>query len=48
VAVVSIPLTRIIIGLGTWVLGMLLLGVWAVYRIARGWMRLNAHQPAPV
>ena len=23
------------------------LGVWAIYRIGRGWMRLNAHQPMP-
>jgi uncharacterized membrane protein len=21
------------------------LGAWAIYRIARGWLRLNAHQP---
>ena len=47
VAVVSIPLTLIIIGFGTWVVGMLLLGVWAIYRIARGWLRLNAHQAMP-
>ena len=48
VALVSIPLTLVIIGFGTWVLGMFLLGVWAVYRIARGWLRLNARQPMPV
>ncbi len=47
VAVVSIPLTLIVIGFGTWVLGMLLLGVWAIYRIVRGWLRLNAHQAMP-
>ena len=39
VALVSIPLTFIVIGIGTWVLGLLLLGVWAIYRVARGWMR---------
>ncbi|WP_088279326.1 hypothetical protein [Ideonella sp. A 288] len=48
VAVVSIPLTLVIIGFGTWVLGMGLLGVWAIYRIARGWLRLNAHEAMPV
>jgi uncharacterized membrane protein len=48
VAVVSIPLTMIIIGIGTWVLGMAVLGFWAIYRIARGWMRLNARQPMAV
>lgn len=47
VALISIPLTLVIIGFGTWVLGMLVLAVWAIYRIARGWLRLNAHQPMP-
>jgi uncharacterized membrane protein len=48
VAVVSIPLTLVIIGFGTWVVGMAILGVWAIYRIGRGWLRLNAHQSMPV
>jgi uncharacterized membrane protein len=47
VAIVSIPLTLVIVGFGTWVLGMFVLGAWAIYRIARGWLRLNAHQPMP-
>ena len=47
VAVVSLPLMLVVIGLGTWALGMGLLGVWAIYRIARGWLRLNAHQAMP-
>ena len=34
-------------GFDNWGLGMLPLGVWAVYRIARGWLRLNAHQAMP-
>jgi len=48
VAVVSAPLTVVIIGFGTWVLGMAVLGLWAIYRIARGWMRLNDHLPMPM
>jgi uncharacterized membrane protein len=47
VAVVSIPLTLVIVGFGTWILGLFVLGAWAIYRIARGWLRLNAHQPMP-
>ncbi len=47
VGVVSLPLTIVLIGIGTWVLGMFILGVWAIYRIARGWLRLNARQPMP-
>ena len=48
VALVSIPLTVVLVGIGTWIAGMALLGVWAIYRIARGWLRLNAHQPMPM
>jgi uncharacterized membrane protein len=48
VAVVSIPLALVVIGFGTWILGIFILGVWAVYRVGRGWLRLNAHRPMPV
>ncbi len=48
VAVVSIPLTLIIVGIATWVAGLFVLGVWAIYRIARGWMALNDHRPMPM
>jgi len=48
VALVSIPLAVILVGIGTWIAGMFLLGVWAIYRIARGWLRLNDHQPMPL
>jgi uncharacterized membrane protein len=44
VGLVSLPFTLIIIGFGMFALGMALLGFWAIYRIARGWLRLNAHQ----
>ena len=47
VAVVSLPLAFILVGIGTWVAGMLVLGVWAIYRIARGWLRLKDHQSMP-
>lgn len=48
VALVSIPLTLIVIGIATWAAGMFLLGLWAIYRIARGWLRLKDHQPMPM
>jgi uncharacterized membrane protein len=47
VGLVSAPLTLVIVGFGTWVLGMAILGVWAIYRVARGWLRLNNGQPMP-
>ena len=48
VGLVSFPLAFIVVGIGTWFVGMALLGVWAIYRIARGWLRLNSHQAMPV
>ncbi|MCW5637170.1 MAG: hypothetical protein KIT17_27830 [Rubrivivax sp.] len=47
VGIVSLPLTLVLVGFGTWVLGLIVLGLWAIYRVARGWLRLNAHQPMP-
>ena len=48
VALVSGPLMLVVVGFGTWFLGMGLLGIWAVYRVARGWWRLQGHQSMPI
>jgi uncharacterized membrane protein len=48
VMVVSIPLAIVIIGFGTWIVGMAVLGLWAIYRVVRGWLRLNAQQAMPL
>ena len=48
VAIVSGPLMLVAIGFGTWAIGMALLGLWAIYRVARGWLRLQAHAPMPI
>ena len=48
VAAVSLPLTVILVGIGTWVAGLFLLGVWAIYRVTRGWLRLKDHLPMPM
>ena len=48
VGLVSLPLSVVLVGIGTWIAGMFALGVWAIYRIARGWLRLNAGQGMPV
>ena len=47
VFLISLPLTLVVIGFGTMAVGFFLLGVWAVYRIARGWLRLNSRQAMP-
>jgi uncharacterized membrane protein len=45
---ISMVLTLVLIGLLTWPLLMLLLGLWAIYRIARGWLALRDGRPMPV
>jgi uncharacterized membrane protein len=47
VFLISLPLTLVVIGFGTMALGFFALGVWAIYRVARGWLRLNSRQPMP-
>ncbi|MCE2647048.1 MAG: hypothetical protein LW835_17995 [Burkholderiaceae bacterium] len=44
----SVPLALVLIGFGTWFLGMFVLGIWAIYRIARGWLALKDGKPLPV
>jgi uncharacterized membrane protein len=41
VAIISAPLTLLLIGFVTWPVGLFLLGIWAVVRITRGWLRLR-------
>ena len=41
----SLPLMLIIVGFYTLALGWLLLGIWVIYRIIRGWLALRDHQP---
>jgi uncharacterized membrane protein len=40
IAAVSAILLLVVIGLFTWPMGFFVLGVWAIYRIARGWLAL--------
>jgi uncharacterized membrane protein len=48
VAVLSAVLLVVVVGAATWVLGLLALSVWAIYRIARGWLLLKDGRPAPL
>ena len=34
-------LAIVIIGFAVWAVGFFILGIWAIYRIAKGWLRLN-------
>ncbi len=40
IAVLGFTLAIVLIGLAIWVVGFFVLGIWAIYRIARGWMAL--------
>lgn len=48
VGLVSLPLTLVLVGFATWIVGLFALGLWAIYRIARGWLALNEHRPMPL
>jgi uncharacterized membrane protein len=46
ISVVSFPLVFLFgLGLITWWVGGVLLGLWISYRVARGWLRLRDAQP---
>jgi uncharacterized membrane protein len=40
-------LAIVLVGFAIWVIGFVVLGIWAIYRIARGWMALNARRVVP-
>jgi uncharacterized membrane protein len=43
--VFSAPLMLIFVGFFTYALAILVIGVWIIYRVARGWLRLKDGQP---
>lgn len=34
-------LAIVLVGFAIWVIGLFILGIWAIYRIAKGWLRLQ-------
>ena len=47
-AAISLVLAPILIGFLTWPVLMFALGVWAIYRVARGWLALREGKSMPV
>jgi uncharacterized membrane protein len=45
VSAVSLVLMVILVGFLTWPLGFVLVGLWVVYRVARGWLALRDSRP---
>ncbi|MET0165809.1 MAG: hypothetical protein ABW318_12515, partial [Vicinamibacterales bacterium] len=48
IGLVGFVLSIVIVGIAIWIIGFFLLGIWAIYRIARGWLRLKDRQPMPI
>jgi uncharacterized membrane protein len=48
VAVIFGPLSLILIGLPFLLLGLFAIGIWAAYRIARGWLALKEGRSLPI
>jgi uncharacterized membrane protein len=44
VAISGAVLAIVLIGFAIWVIGFFALGIWAIYRIASGWLRLRDHR----
>jgi uncharacterized membrane protein len=44
IGVLALLLAIILVGIAIWVIGIFLLGIWAVYRIVSGWLRLQNRQ----
>lgn len=45
VGTLSLLLAPVLIGFALWPIGMIALGVWAIYRVVRGWMNLKDGRP---
>ena len=42
---ISLPLMLVLIGFATLPLGLALIGLWLIYRVARGWLALRDRRP---
>jgi uncharacterized membrane protein len=43
--VISVPLMLLVVGFVTLPLALAIVGIWVLYRVVRGWMRLSSRQP---
>ncbi len=47
IGVLGLTLAIVLIGFAIWIIGFFVLGIWAIYRIARGWLALMDRRPMP-
>jgi uncharacterized membrane protein len=45
VFLLGLVLVVVLVGFAIWAVGLFVLGCWAIYRIASGWLRLNDRRP---
>jgi uncharacterized membrane protein len=45
IGAVGLLLAIVLVGIAIWVVGLFVLGIWAIYRIARGWLALRDRRP---
>ena len=45
IGVVGLLLAIVLVGFAIWIVGLFVLGIWAIYRIVSGWLRLQNRQP---
>jgi uncharacterized membrane protein len=43
--IISVPLMLVVVGFLTQWLAIVVIGLWVLYRVTRGWMRLASRQP---
>jgi uncharacterized membrane protein len=48
IAALGFTLAIVLIGFAIWIIGFFVLGIWAIYRIARGWLALMDRRPMPL
>ena len=48
IGVLGLTLAIVLIGFAIWIIGFFVLGIWAIYRIARGWLALMDRRPMPL
>ena len=48
IAVLGFTLAIVLIGFAIWIVGFFVLGIWAIYRIARGWLALMDRRAMPL
>jgi uncharacterized membrane protein len=47
VGIAGAVLAIVLVGFAIWFVGLFALGVWAIYRIARGWLALQSRRVVP-